>query len=312
MMDGMSANKQKFIMLVGLPYSGKDYYIAQHQKDNDIVVSSDEIRGEIWGDENNQRDPEMVFKVMRERAIEALRNGHNVWYNATNLTSKRRISFIKDLRKRFKNYDITYECIIMAPMLETIEERQKNCKRERVVSSETIKKMIKRFQTPMFYEGWDYIGIKQNSLEELINWNCDDIMTAFVGMPHNNSHHSLSIDEHMHKAAKYAKEKHECLGVIRALAFHDIGKFFTKQFTDKKGNPTKEAHYFNHENYGAYIILAYDIFPDPKIVLLVSWLINNHMRHFSKDFEKWGRKNKVNPELIEALKIMAKYDEAAH
>ena len=50
-----------FIMMVGLPYSGKDYYIEHNKHPDDIVVSSDEIREELYGDASVQTAPQKVF-----------------------------------------------------------------------------------------------------------------------------------------------------------------------------------------------------------------------------------------------------------
>ena len=58
----------KFIMLIGLPGSGKSY-IAEKTKakmKSVLVVSSDEIRKELFGDENDQQNPEKVFETMRD------------------------------------------------------------------------------------------------------------------------------------------------------------------------------------------------------------------------------------------------------
>ena len=40
-------------IMIGLPASGKDYYIEKYRKENEIVVSSDEIREELFGDVND-------------------------------------------------------------------------------------------------------------------------------------------------------------------------------------------------------------------------------------------------------------------
>ena len=43
----------KLYIMIGIPASGKDWYIEHHKKDGDVVLSSDAIRAE-FGDVNDQ------------------------------------------------------------------------------------------------------------------------------------------------------------------------------------------------------------------------------------------------------------------
>ena len=64
------------IMLVGVSYSGKSFYAEQLAKQTGaIIVSSDAIRGELWGDENDQRNPAKVFEVVHSRIHNLLKEG---------------------------------------------------------------------------------------------------------------------------------------------------------------------------------------------------------------------------------------------
>ena len=112
-----------FIMMVGLPYSGKDYYIEHNKHPDDIVVSSDEIREELYGDASVQTAPQKVFLKMRKRTLEGLATGKTVWYNATNLSMKHRVALLRDIRAKYGN-SIETQCIIMATSLETIDRRR--------------------------------------------------------------------------------------------------------------------------------------------------------------------------------------------
>ena len=64
--------------------------IASQMKEEVVLLSSDAIRGEIYGDENCQRDPGRVFDIMHQRTVAALSQGISVIYDATNLSCKRR------------------------------------------------------------------------------------------------------------------------------------------------------------------------------------------------------------------------------
>jgi predicted kinase len=83
---------QKLIMMVGCPGSGKSSAAAEISKNlgKTIVISSDEIRGEIHGDESVQSNPGYVFYIFYNRVKEALRQGYSVVMDATNVKRKDR------------------------------------------------------------------------------------------------------------------------------------------------------------------------------------------------------------------------------
>ena len=299
-----------FIMMVGLPYSGKDYYIEHNKHPDDIVVSSDEIREELYGDASVQTAPQKVFLKMRKRTLEGLATGKTVWYNATNLSMKHRVALLRDIRAKYGN-SIETQCIIMATSLETIDRRR--ALRERKVDARVIKRMLMQFETPMFYEGWDYIEIEQ---EDNLEIGLEDIQIQFMGMEHDNIHHSQSIYDHMHKAFELASADNCGILINRTLYFHDIGKYFTKTFTNCRGEETKDAHYYGHANYGAYLVLAYDndVYfrrQHGQKLLLEAWLINFHMRHYEVGFENWVKKYNIPKDLIDLLSLVNHYDKEA-
>lgn len=62
-----------FIMMVGLPYSGKSYYAEKLSKEYGAVVhSSDAIRAEILGDVQDQNNNGKVFEVLHRRVYDDL------------------------------------------------------------------------------------------------------------------------------------------------------------------------------------------------------------------------------------------------
>ena len=93
-------NKPEFLMLVGLPGSGKSTYIKKYFNQNLRVHSSDAIRAELSGDENNQNINAKVFEVLHNRVKEDLRNGISCVYDATNISYKRRKAFLDELKSR--------------------------------------------------------------------------------------------------------------------------------------------------------------------------------------------------------------------
>ena len=77
-----------FYMYIGLPGSGKST-IAAAQK-GETIISSDAIRGELYGDENIFGKRDEVFGLMLRRTREALLRGETVCYDATNLARGRK------------------------------------------------------------------------------------------------------------------------------------------------------------------------------------------------------------------------------
>ena len=260
--------RPKLILLIGLPGSGKSHYAKQYIEEysNTVHLSSDQIREELYGDASIQDNPGQVFALMQSRAVEALNNGQNVVYDATNMTRKDRTGIIAVCPKFVK----IEAHIIWAP-IETCIER--DAARERTVGKDVIDKMLKRFQACYYDEGIDEIEIVTPD-----NWNdlayADNIREA-MNVPHDNPHHTLNIQEHCYAAAKYAWDNKYGSNVRSAAIYHDVGKPYVKTFVDAKGNPCEHAHYYQHHCVSAY--MYYGVYgKDPEI----AWLISTHMDPF--------------------------------
>lgn len=84
------------IMMCGPAASSKSYNAKLlAEKYNAKIFSSDNIREEIYGDVNDQSHNQKVFQILHKRVKEALRNGENAIYDATNLSMKRRKAFCR-------------------------------------------------------------------------------------------------------------------------------------------------------------------------------------------------------------------------
>lgn len=258
-------NIPSLILLVGIPGSGKTTYAEKYIKDNPNTVhlSSDKIREELWGNEATQGDNNEVFSLMQSRAIEALNNGQNVVYDATNITRKDR-SYIIALCPKF----VKIECHIIWASIETCIER--DAARERTVGKEVIDRMLKRFQAPYYDEGIDEITIKRHHvIEEHIY---DNNIYEAMRIPHDNPHHTLNIKDHCMATYNYVDDRTRDLDMRNAAQIHDIGKPYVKAFVDSKGNPCETAHYYQHQCVGAWMSYGlYDITP------FAAWLISTHM-----------------------------------
>ena len=294
-----------FEMLVGVAGAGKSTYAKERKKEIETVfgeqaeiVSSDAIRGELWGDENDQREPEKVFEVMLNRTKDYLSRGINVIYDACNFSEKYR----KITLQNIEGIHCRKKAIIFIVQPEVCIARQET--RERKVPIHVIWRQIKQFQIPHESEGWDGIEVycKPYNDEEF-----EERMKLIKDFDQKNPHHTRNLDEHMLAAAYYSFSHHFPEEVSRAVMLHDFGKVFTQEF-DKKG----VAHYYNHENVSAYyyFLLTGDIWWTGRTI---SWLINHHMDFFKGEKYLAKLKKQLNDDkLYEMLEQVHECDINTH
>ena len=297
----------EFIMLVGLPGSGKSTCAEKLKKEGYMIHSSDAIREELTGDINSQDNNPEVFGVLHKRIKEDLKNGYSCIYDATNMSRKRRKAFLDEISK----VNCRKICVLFVIPVELCKER--NERRERKIPDEVYDRMLKAFFVPAYYEGWDEIGIvtvRRNPYPF--------VYESMIGFSQDNSHHSLDLFDHCFKAYKYAHEKNFPLEVQYAAKYHDCGKMYTKTFIDTKGNKTEEAHYYGHENVGAYDSLFLDLWKDETeendFILSVADMIQLHMKLYSNpESEKYKRKlqNRIGEEKYKLLTLLQEADMSA-
>ena len=142
-----------FFMMVGIPGSGKSTAAAKlAAKIGAVIVSSDAIRGELYGDEAVQGSHAYVFHIMEERTMAALAAGRSVIYDATNVTVERRRDFLAKLPR-----NVQKACILVNASKE--RALQNNLRRERHVPEWVIHQMADQLVPPTKDEGWDAIRI---------------------------------------------------------------------------------------------------------------------------------------------------------
>lgn len=261
-------------MLCGLPASGKSTYAkVLANKTDAIILSSDAIRWELFGDEADQEHNQQVFQELHKRIKEYLRNGKNVVYDATNITSKKRRAFLNELKK----IDCIKNCVIMATPYEQCLENNKN--RERQVPEWVIERMYRKWQTPHWFEGFDNIDIEY--------W--DDryfvypmgVANELLDFDQQNPHHTKTLGEHLHSTFRLCNiddfDGDDAYCVLNAALMHDCCKPFCQTFKNTNGEPSEIAHYYNHENVSAYKALfvfhedSEDIIAAINISALVTW-----------------------------------------
>lgn len=242
-----------FVMLIGLPGSGKSTYAKEL---DGVILSPDDIRSEFGN----------PWDEMHRRTIEFLKKGENVIYDTINLSRKKRRAIITEARR----YGKTKAVVMLTPLSVCLE---RNACRMAKVPKEIIYKYMRGFEYPAPNE-FDEVEVVQSGIENL----------KIHDMQQDNHHHTLTLFEHMRKAGQIVrKETTEC-DVITAAALHDIGKYYTKSFQTPKGEFSEEAHYYGHENVGAYIWLTSRKFSSRTEK--IGRLINYHMRPFYWVHEK--------------------------
>ena len=75
---------QRLVLLVGPSGAGKSTYAMEHYRD-EVIVSSDLIREELYGSHLMTGSQEAIFSTVRQRARKALSAGSSVVIDATNL-----------------------------------------------------------------------------------------------------------------------------------------------------------------------------------------------------------------------------------
>lgn len=304
-------------VLVGIPASGKSSWAKSHSEMT--WISSDNIRTELWGSENDQRNPQKVFNEMFKRTVESLRAQCDTIYDATNLNRKRRISFIKEIRKRCEN--VTIFAHIFATPFETCLER--NAARARHVPEDVMVRMYKQFTVPSVAEGFDCVFIEGDA--ETPYGVLEDRLSVYCDFEQENSHHKLTVGEHCLAAERYLRrnwaEAVRDIGyymtycVTVAALYHDIGKPFCKTNVKRDGTIDKEYHYYSHENCGAYDFLCYandHRFYTHSQVLEIALLINLHVVFYGDKVHRNRMKELYGENFWKALEWLHKADAAAH
>jgi len=307
-----------FLCMVGISGSGKSTY-AHYIKNTFLepveIVSSDSIREELYGDESIQGDANKVFRIMLARTKQYLDEGKSVIYDATNLSDRRRINLLKELKK----YDCAKLCHVL--IVDPRECSKNQTLRSRVVSDEVIYRQVQQFRPPHISEGWDGITMDiyaPKSEKQYLN----HLYKMALEVDQHNPHHSLTIGKHNYQAyinsIQYLDDK-----VSAAAAWHDFGKLMTQTFDDDK-----VAHYYSHENVSAYYYLLFEassitledvntIYADKSNddrydYLDVAWLIAHHM-DFYKDYKYLEKLcSRVGAELFNKLCKLHECDERAH
>ena len=296
--------KPNFTMLIGPAGCGKSTLADSFwSSDKYEIVSSDEIREELYGDAAVQGNPREVFEIMHSRTIKCLEEGIHVIYDATNLTYKNRKSILDKVTPL-----ALCTAIIVATPLDIILEQNRS--RERVVPEEVIMRQLCQFEMPTISEGFDVVRVFHN-----INAVFPSAFDEFLKMcqfDQHNSHHSMDLGNHCAVAYKAIKTDEEWLR--QAALFHDYGKLYTQTFHTMKGEKTEDAHYYGHPNIGSYLCLSIELFLEEAKMQHMAVVICYHMQpYFSKtekSINKW--KARLGEKMWNYIMLLHEADKEAH
>lgn len=328
-----------FIMMCGLPGSLKstcvDFLCNVY---NDVeVISSDNIRIEKGYKQGEIKD---VFSIAHDRILNSEHD--TVIFDATNLRRKYRVALLNEVKQKYPLVNaILYVMAIPIKVCKYLNNKRSGFDK---VPENVIDRMVRTFDFPVYEEGWNYICFTSlTDLGELdiidFDFFCDEnellkenfisvSVNDMVGFEQDNPYHTLTLKEHCDRCAEYVKEHGKYLNeddldiLVTAAKIHDIGKVLTKDYHDIRGNPTKTAHYYGHENVGAYLALT-DIFEMGDVSFCsfryrVAKLIAFHMRvSFSWRNAPYGKNTLKEKQYFDTkeyimLELLGEADRQAH
>lgn len=240
-------------IMIGIPGSGKSNYAKKYLlTNNSVYLSSDDIRIELCGFED-QTHNDVVFETMKKRTLNALRDGKDVIYDATNLSKKRRSGIISEARKLGTQINAYLCCTPINIILERNITRV-----ERQLPWDKLVQMIQSIEPPMYYEGFDNIYLIDGGIyNDIYDYNF--LIKECSGYNQDNPHHYETLEEHIKAVTKKAESLGETFYyidayiLIQAARYHDFGKLYTKTFNDKKNHFV----YYGHDKVSAYLFMCH-------------------------------------------------------
>ena len=302
-------------VLIGVAGVGKSTYIEQHKTEKSLVLSSDALRIELFGDLEAGNAPEaipVVFKTLHERMKEALlsKQYDTIFYDATNLSRKLRKGFYE----QFKKY-AEIEAIVLVKPLATILEQNSQRSGFAKVPESVIRRMYENLQVPRIDVDCDkieVIGEFEDFAEEI---------AMIKGMKHDSPYHAEAVDTHIQMTIDGAKAQehstHYTKDEIVTLAeLHDLGKGITKKPSQSRGvahDYFVEVHgshsmFDNHANVGAMYALVKFKEELNKSNLKIIEAIYQHMNAHNGFSEKMIKKHKLDNSLLVLSNDFAKID----
>lgn len=162
--DSEMCDGGSFIMLCGAPGSGKSTKareLASTLPGNWVVVSSDDIRTELFGTRKDQNHNKEVFNEAHKRIKANLDLKFNVIFDATNCNSRFR-KYAISWAKKSNNYGRSVCMIMHTSLLDCVKNNQTRDE-SMYVPEEVIERMYMQLKSnpPTMNEGYDIIAFSR-------------------------------------------------------------------------------------------------------------------------------------------------------
>lgn len=221
-------------VLIGVAGVGKSTYIQKVKTEKSLVLSSDELRIELFGDLEAGNAPEaipVVFKTLHERMKEALLSKQYdvIFYDATNLSRKLRKGFYE----QFKKYAEIETVVLVKPLATILEQNAQRVGFANVPES-VIRRMYESLQVPR-------IGVDCDKIEVIGDFkDFEDEIAMIKGMKHDSPYHAEDIDTHIQMTIDGAKAQEDSVHytkdeIVTLAELHDLGKGITKKPSQSRG-----------------------------------------------------------------------------
>lgn len=273
--------KQKLIILVGLPASGKTKYAQEYTKTHadTVIVSTDKIRNDMKELGVLNEDERNVYIEMQHRVKKSLSYGKSVIVNATNLKMKYREPYIY-LAKRI-NPDIVIEAHLI---LADIDECAETDKIKKQLGLDFLKKCMGEFQLPVAEEGYSQIVYYFNS-PKCISQEKEVPVNYFTSLLQRGEFNGMNTFN-LSQAISISLEQQGFDKIVQIAGFFALlGKCITK------------SQEFGQ--LGAYFILCH-LFARPKVVKNEEeknrWLEVSKLVNYFSFYANWSKRyNKIFP-----------------
>ncbi|MBI5987837.1 AAA family ATPase [Clostridium perfringens] len=148
-------------ILIGLPGSGKSTYCETVKNKQDVILATDDIREELFGETFSDRIKAKVFKELINRSIRALQKNKNLIIDTTFLNEKDyRNIFLREVSAVNKN--LIKKAICFNTNIEKCIYRDKLREKKRFVGETIIYELSKHLVWPNNSENFDEIKFINN------------------------------------------------------------------------------------------------------------------------------------------------------
>lgn len=306
---------KKIKILAGVAGVGKSTYINKHKKDNDLVLSSDQLRIELYGnlEEGNKHNGE-VFNELNNRLRQAIKTSDgDIYYDTTAVSRKQRAGLYKQIKKTAELNDYEIEVVLLHKPLEQIKEQNNQRTGFARVPDDIIERMYKALQAPRIGVDCDRFQVVAPDFSEYM-----DEINHRVAEPHNSPYHAESLQEHMdmvNMSAEQTKEER----LIELAYHHDLGKAVSRTRNNKRSLATdyirhlygEHDRYMGHENVGSIYYLVKNKDNLTPEVSDMSMMIEYHMLAHEEIPAQLIHRDKLSPEMLETLAEFAEIDSNA-